>query len=135
MLHRPQTTQHLEKNHNAQRTHSRPTICAATHAHTPTHPQSHCLTLFTPLAHPLLPSPLYTPFSLLLTTLTTLATLNVLYRHGGDVLFGRSGWTSISVRDITFARPTNTTTQGRVVATDATSVTLQVRKQDEGFSM
>ena len=49
------------------------------------------------------------------------------------MLFGRSGWTSISVRDITFARPTNTTTQGRVVATDATSVTLQVRKQDEVF--
>ena len=46
--------------------------------------------------------------------------------HGGDVLFGRSGWTSISVRDITFARPTNTTTQGRVVATDATSLTLQM---------
>ena len=134
MLHRPQTTQHLEKNHTR---HNAPTTTHNAQLPTPTHPHTHNLivTLFTPLAHPLLPSPLYTPFSLLLTTLTTLATLNVLYRHGGDVLFGRSGWTSISVRDITFARPTNTTTQGRVVATDATSVTLQVRKQDEGFSM
>jgi hypothetical protein len=56
-------------------------------------------------------------------------TLN-LTTHGNDVISGYVGTTRLTVRDLTFARPHLTTTQGQLVAADESSFTIRVQ---DGF--
>ena len=55
------------------------------------------------------------------------ATTLVLATHGATVLSGHGGWARLTVRDLTFARPSATTTQATIVhvAADGEHLTLQ----------
>jgi hypothetical protein len=55
------------------------------------------------------------------------ATTLVLATHGATVLIGHGGWARLTVRDLTFARPSATTTQAMIVdvAADGKHLTLQ----------
>lgn len=54
-----------------------------------------------------------------------LATTLNLTTHGNDVIVGRHGTTRFTVRDLTFARPAATTTQGSLIAVTEASLTFR----------